>query len=187
MGHVMGHMMGRVMIQVTGQMTGHVMGRVIGHAMGQGPSYGQAITQGVWPKTGAGDKEKALNRTPRRHKPQNTRFSARDLMQRHPRHYSEGCPSIAYRGFACKGKEGGVAGSRVLRNEWRRLSSLRKAMKTGQKRRLESLSHSLCQNKCVISQDPRRVPHPPRVPRGGRDEARLRAFLPARPIHSPGN
>jgi len=101
MGHVMGRAIGHVMGQVMGQdasegsAMGHVMGRVIGHAMGQGPSYGQAITQGVWPKTGAGDKEKALNRTPRRHKPQNTRFSARDLMQRHPRHYSEGCPSIS--------------------------------------------------------------------------------------------
>jgi hypothetical protein len=60
-----------------GHVMGHVMGQVMGQLMGQGPSYGQTITQGFWPKTGAGGKEKALNQSPRRHKPQNTRFAAR--------------------------------------------------------------------------------------------------------------
>jgi len=91
-GHVMGHVMGQDASE--GSAMGHVMGRVIGHAMGQGPSYGQAITQGVWPKTGAGHKKKALNRTPRRHKPQNTRFAAQTgrapapaaLFRRLPKH-----------------------------------------------------------------------------------------------------
>jgi len=59
-----------------GHAIARAMGQVVGQVMGQGPSYGQRITQGVWPKTGAGRKEKALNRTPRRHKPQNTGFAA---------------------------------------------------------------------------------------------------------------
>jgi hypothetical protein len=32
-------------------------------------------------------------------------------------------------------------------------------MTTGQKRRLESLRHSFCKNKCVISQDPQPEPN----------------------------
>jgi hypothetical protein len=160
----------------------------MGLVMGQGPSYGQAITQGVWPKTGAGHKEKALNQSPRMHKPQNIRFAAQTGRAPAPTALFRRLPKHSVPGIRMQGERGrGVAGLRVLRNEWRRLSSLRKAMKTGQKRRLESLRHSLCQNKCVIPQDPRRVPHPPRVSGGGRDEAHLRAFLPARPIHSPGN
>jgi len=47
----MGHVMGQDASE--GSAMGQVVGQVMGGVMGQGPSY-ERITQGVWPKTGAG-------------------------------------------------------------------------------------------------------------------------------------